>query len=262
MVQVNGAAEKVYSSDGKLWAGMTVEEGYKKNYELFNFADKDGDEVLSEKEIQRYDGPILVVNREDKAYRFMGTYHGRTGFMMSHHGQVSGDIIADRECEFYPGLELGDVKDQEFNMVFSSLDLDKDRKLSAEEMKKYYDYVARKEEYAAKQKEIKQEYGKQVSKHSWAPVAMSFGGALGCVLLGGLGISLADGIRNNFLRGTAKAVSFVGSVGGALALVLAIANGNAKRCQEKYLHPMEQKLDREFADLKRQDAQYKNVYQN
>ena len=49
MTEVTNVTQKVYSSDGKLWANMTRTDAYNlgnEHLELFNFADKNNDCIM------------------------------------------------------------------------------------------------------------------------------------------------------------------------------------------------------------------------
>lgn len=93
---------KVYSNDGKIYVGMQVREAGqdKELLACFNFADKDGNGEISEKEMVRYNGPLVKSNGVD----------------------------------YYPGLQIEDI-DLKERETFYKLDLNRDGNLSEDEMK-------------------------------------------------------------------------------------------------------------------------------
>ena len=104
--------------------GMTAKEAYfkdKKTYELFNFADKNPDKVIDEAEMRRFNGPLLVVEKDDRTkQRFIGYQYGFGG------GPIDGNIITSKEFEFYPGMKYEEVDDPDFDLAFRDLDTETD----------------------------------------------------------------------------------------------------------------------------------------
>lgn len=146
---------RVYSEDKNIWEGMTVKEAYKKGGDaltIFNKADIDGDGVISKKELQRYDGPIYTLEKEEDGDSIVANFNGTTtgvgvavggngaGVVASGgttEGAVSGKLKKTIKQEFYPGLDVSEVKSwardkyQEFDVA------PRDGVLSKKEMKLY-----------------------------------------------------------------------------------------------------------------------------
>jgi hypothetical protein len=139
---INGTTPSVSSSDGKFYSGMTQQEAYadKELLDLFTFADKNGDKVIDEKEIIRYDGPILLENIETNTGRFIGSYNGYSG-PYSSSGNTSGSIISRNEVEYYPGLKIEEMDERASIHTFRNLDYNADGELVKEEIEAYKDFA-------------------------------------------------------------------------------------------------------------------------
>lgn len=146
---------RVYSEDKNIWEGMTVKDAYEKGNNvltIFNGADIDGDGVISKNELQRYDGPIYTIEKEVDGDKIEATFKGTTaggGVVVTGggigiaagggttEGAVSGNLKKTIKQEFYPGLDISDVKSwardkyQEFDVA------PRDGVLSKKEMKLY-----------------------------------------------------------------------------------------------------------------------------
>ena len=124
--------------DGKFHVGMTQKEVYanKELLHLFTFADHNGNKVIDEYEVERYNGPILLENVENKSGRFIGAY---SGFMSS--GMVAGEIISSKEVEYYPGLKVEQLSERASIHTFREIDVDTNGELSKEELENYKDLI-------------------------------------------------------------------------------------------------------------------------
>ena len=116
---------RVYSEDKNIWEGMTTKEAYNKGKDVlavFNNADKDGDGIISKKELQSYDG--LVYTLEKGGYT--ENWNGAT--------EEAGDV---QKQEFYPGLDVSEVKNWALDK-YQEIDIaPRDGILSKKEMKLY-----------------------------------------------------------------------------------------------------------------------------
>lgn len=161
---------RVYSEDKNIWEGMTVKDAYEKGNNvltIFNGADIDGDGVISKNELQRYDGPIYTIEKEVDGDKIEATFKGTTaggGVVVTGggigiatgggttEGAVSGNLKKTIKQEFYPGLDISDVKSwardkyQEFDVA------PRDGVLSKKEMKLYESKLYELNEKIKKQK--------------------------------------------------------------------------------------------------------------
>lgn len=143
----------VVTSDGKFKVGMTQQEAYadKELLHLFTFADHNGNKVIDEYEIARYDGPILLENLETKSGRFIGAYAGWGGA-----GKVSGEIISAKEVEYYPGLKVEHLNERASVHTFREIDTDANGELSKEELVNYKEIVEHNQKLAVFDRETKE----------------------------------------------------------------------------------------------------------
>lgn len=131
------------------------------NMKLFNFADHDSNGEISEAELARYNGPLLVENFPEKTARIIGHAGGLP---------MSGLIITDNEVDYYPGLQIEQV-DKAGRVVFNQIDTDHNSVISTEEMESVAD---------AKQKIDEAE--KKLNKIQTTRTALTPTGALGAVV--------------------------------------------------------------------------------
>ena len=167
------------SLDGKIWVGMTVQQANKSPQlmKIFNFANSinEEDNIITEDELSRYNGPLLVENFDSKKSRLIGKCGYRS---------MSGMIIEQEEVDFYPGLQIERVN-HKGQMRFSQLDINHDGKLSQKEM-----------EIAAKTKE---DFNKLIAKideigkdRDWGVIVEGAGSLCGLLLTltGPIGIAV------------------------------------------------------------------------
>ena len=123
--------QQTTGNDVKIYVGMTQKDVYadEKLLQVFTFADKNGDKVIDESEVKRFNGPVLLEDVETRDGRFIGSY----GNLFSRR-VVAGDILSIKEVEYYPGLKIEDMSEKASIMTFRSLDLDLNGELSVEEL--------------------------------------------------------------------------------------------------------------------------------
>lgn len=128
-------AEKVYSNDGMLYSGMTVNEANSDptKMQIFASADIDKDNVISEEEMARYNGPTIEINYPERLGQIDGLKIVRTR-TASNVVPFSENYSKDNVVSFYPGLKLDKV-DGAGRVTFSQIDKDKDGVLSVYELK-------------------------------------------------------------------------------------------------------------------------------
>ncbi len=162
---------KVTTADGKFHVGMTQQEVYanKELLHLFTFADHNGNKVIDEYEIERYDGPILVENIENRSGRFIGAY---AGFLSA--GNVAGDIISSKEVEYYPGLKVEEMSERASIHTFREIDEDTSGDLSKEELENYKEIV----EHNQKLKEFDSKTKSKKDSASWLVGSLGVGATL------------------------------------------------------------------------------------
>ncbi len=114
---------KVYSNDGKLFTGMTLQDvkGDDKALALFNFADRDGNAKISDDEMVRYNNPILVKNKETNEVR-----------IIEKPSENTLDI-QENEVDFYVGQKAENLE-KEARKAFLSIDINNDGQISKEEL--------------------------------------------------------------------------------------------------------------------------------
>ena len=146
MVDAINSQGRIFSSDKKIYSGMTVREGGKSEelYKAFSFADKDKDTIISEKEIQRYDGPIVKFTKDALDEKTVGNCNmdikGEVdGIVFDHslkaNGNGSIDLKTTAEYELYPGLTIEEA-DPHVREEFVKTDVNKNGELSLAEMVK------------------------------------------------------------------------------------------------------------------------------
>lgn len=207
MTNVENNVAKVYSADKKLWLNMSREEAYKageENLKLFNYADKDGDKVISQKELNRYNSPVVIENYEEISNSRVVT-QGKVKFnnLFVGEGKVSltSQVITNKEEEFYAGLELKEVS-AKGSEIFYAMDMNHDGYLSQGEMKIAAEIKTRLNKALKQIQESFEHYAKCCDK----------GIELGAEIGGGVGaIAIAGSI---FLAAEDGAI--IGGVGGGL----------------------------------------------
>lgn len=160
------------SLDGKFKVGMTQQEVYadKELLHLFTFADHNGNKVIDEYEIKRYDGPILLENIETKSGRFIGAYSG-----FRSYGNVAGEIISSKEVEYYPGLKIDELSERASIHTFREIDMDANGELTKEELTNYKDFIEHNKNLANFDKKTKRK------KDDWA-TGVGLGGAIATLM--------------------------------------------------------------------------------
>ena len=128
-------AEKVYSNDGKLYLGMKVNEANAdpSTMQIFASADIDKDNVISQEEMARYNGPTIDINYPERLGQIDGLKIVRVG-RGSRIVPFSENYSKDNVVSFYPGLKIDKV-DGAGRVTFSQIDKDKDGVLSVYELK-------------------------------------------------------------------------------------------------------------------------------
>ncbi len=188
MSEVTNTVGKVYSSDQKLWVGMSREDAYKlgeENLQLFNFADKNNDMQLDSLEITRYNSPVVVENYEEVSNSRIitnGKVDTKSFFNSQSTVNLSTKIITNTEEEFYAGLKLEQVS-KEGSEIFYAMDVDRNGELSAEEMEQVAEI---KNKIGEALNNLKAQYNKASKKTRGA-----FGGSIGAGSLAGAGLACA-----------------------------------------------------------------------
>ena len=96
-------------------------------------------------------------------------------------GTIRGDISRTVEMDFYEGQLITDVKESVFKDCFMDLDIDKNGKLTADEINSYKNYVKTRED----RKSLDEEFGKCCRKEAMPRMYGSFAGVIGAIA-GGL----------------------------------------------------------------------------
>jgi len=196
--------DEVRSENGKIFLGMKVEEAMKSQEKMivFNFADIDGDGVISQKELDRYNAPILKLVGEDVAGKITANASVHVGMRNACLG-VRGTYSKFNSTEYYAGLTIRDVKPAG-RETFTDIDLNSDGVISKEEITTAKKIIDKKKEITEEVKKAKS----KANKHS--------GGKFK------LGLSILAGIGSLYL------VGFFGSMvlsGGLLPAAAAIFCG-------------------------------------
>ena len=128
-------AQKGYSDDGKLYLGMKANEANDDpaTMQVFASADIDKDNVISEEEIARYNGPTIKINYPERLGQIDGLKIVKST-RSRHIVPFSENYTKDNVVSFYPGLKLDQV-DKAGRVTFSQIDKNKDGVLSVDELK-------------------------------------------------------------------------------------------------------------------------------
>lgn len=244
----NPITAKVYSNDNKLWLKMTRDEAYscgKETLELFNYADKDGNLEISQKELNRYNSPVIIENYEkveNSRIVTNGTVKNPSLFVEeADYSSVSHTIISSEE-EFFAGLTLQEVS-KEGTAIFYAIDTDHDKVISADE-------ITQASEIKTRISNAQQELENGIKKKSKKWLRNS--------TLIGAGVGLACIPVFIYLSGAIMSSIAVGAFIGGLAGVLGRAAGEFLFCYnklKKYINEnSEQIYNNQLAELK--DAPY------
>ena len=136
MVDKIGNQARVFSTDKMIFSGMTVRDAGKSNKEISAFikADKDEDGIISDKELNIYNGPSI----EYTEYKQTG-YIRQHVFRKDQLGTTGYSDIEDspifeaQKCVLYKGETIEDVEPFALKK-FVDLDEDKNGELSASEI--------------------------------------------------------------------------------------------------------------------------------
>ena len=122
---VESTNNRVYSNDKHLWVGMTLDEsktelGKIRTMLFFNNADKDKDDIISEKEFNIYNGPSIKYT--DK--------NGNNSYFYS--GLEANSITNEKEKELFQKLDIiskdGILTEDEILKEIEKIEQDKDRR--------------------------------------------------------------------------------------------------------------------------------------
>jgi len=146
MTSVQNDTTKVYSNDRKLYVGMTGSDAYrnKEEYALFQTADQNQNDTISEREIYMYDG-----------------------YTTNIHG-----------FEFNPESNIDGVP-KYARLAFRDIDTDGDGELSKKEIKEYNNYLALKENNRKKKDELNQAKATYSKRNYNSKIGGAIGGFLG-----------------------------------------------------------------------------------
>ncbi len=246
MTTITGDIPKVYSADKKLWLDMSREEALEKGSEvlkLFNYADRNNDKNISQDELNRYNGPVIIENYET-ADKTRVVTQGRLDVRYASLQGVSNSSL-DNEEEFYPGLDLNKVSKQGID-VFIALDTNKDKTLSKAEMEtaaKIQDKIN--EAFEKLSNEIVQKVNGPASKG--LQIGAGAAGTVGAIALG-ICAGIEDGVAFGLLGGGFGALAGA-IVGGLIGAGIGIYNGCKNKA--KYTPEVIQKtLEESLGNLK------------
>ena len=132
MSEITSVSEKNYTSDKKFYEGQTRQDTRNADMVLFDFADRNHDEILTADEIRRYNSPVLIVNASGGNSRLINS-DAREEFL---EGEIRSGVfqIDQNEQDFYAGLKREEVKSPKFTAKFDLIDTDKDGEISEKEM--------------------------------------------------------------------------------------------------------------------------------
>lgn len=130
-MDVNNTSEKVYSEDKKIYLGMDLKAASKntKIMKIFDFADKNGDGVIDQNELNRYNDPIIVHNYETTNVRVLDDIAS---------DKTEEKLIKENELDFYTGLTIEQV-DKKGRIDFTKIDPNNDGIIQKEELKNVVD---------------------------------------------------------------------------------------------------------------------------
>lgn len=158
-----------FVSDRLIYAEMPKETAMKNEYTyaVFTFANTDGDDKISEEEYAEY-----LKNSCSAEIKTMDVVCTRAAAPQ----QYRKDLLENTQVDFYPGLELGSIpigaKD-----IFTSIDLDKNKKISAKEIQAFNEARALFEQTKQEIRTICDKHGKKFGAVGLAGLAGTLGGA-------------------------------------------------------------------------------------
>ncbi len=173
MSNVEAVKDVLVSNNGMIKEGMKVSESNKspEAMSVFNFADKDGNGVISKAEAERYMAPILFSCDE--------------GETVLKPEVTENYKPCKHAVEIYAGQKIEDVQPKG-RELYTLVDIDHKNKISKEEMEMIYDAVNKSSQYKTQQN----------NKSAMAEGLFASGGLIGIV--GGLFTALAtDGLIAN-----------------------------------------------------------------
>lgn len=141
MTEVKTTPQRIYSTDHKLWVGMTRRDAYNSDElrTLFKSADVDGDGVLDQKNINYYDGPIFREKLTVKVGDASGLGYGITSEGSGAVTLNSETVTRKDYADYYPGLKLEDLDEKHSVETFRKLDVaPTDGVITKDELKKVY----------------------------------------------------------------------------------------------------------------------------
>lgn len=133
----NVTGETFCTNDGRFVDNQTRSKTKIKDLYLFDIADRDKNKVLSKDEIRRYNSPILFVHEGPKNIASIALFTDKTKEGIAKGGMYlnSFKYVEEKQQDFYAGLNRDDVIDkEEFLHKFDTIDSNKDKEISEDEM--------------------------------------------------------------------------------------------------------------------------------
>ncbi|MCQ2957312.1 MAG: hypothetical protein MJ180_00245 [Candidatus Gastranaerophilales bacterium] len=216
----------------KIGVGTKVDDVYadKEAFDQARVADKNGDHVIDQDELNRYVGPVFAETVTTKEGRILGSVSGIAGSR-----RLSAVLLKDSEVDYYPGLTFEKTKDGRDMKTFADIDLDGNKSLSKEEIVLYG-----KKRDANQLKKTKD----FIKKSFMELISFSAGAGIGLAAFGGIALLLGAG-----MSGIVVPLVIWGLVCGIPSLVGLIDYMSAKSKCDKRLNELEPQIEKESSEI-------------
>jgi len=235
MADVNEITQVNRTNDGRFTVNQK-EKGTKiEDLRLFKIADRDKNEVLSADEIRRYNSPILFVHEGKKNVASVALFTDNTKEGIAKGGIYlnSFKYIEGSQQDFYAELKRDDViNKEEFLHKFDTIDSNKDKEISEDEM---HDVV--------NIGNLGSESMHKLSETKKAGFIISFGGLL-LGLMGGLIVPALS--KNPLVRKLTGLIAAGSAILGAVATDIPLQM-SVKKIAKEYNESMGEYKDHEYA---------------